>query len=370
MFEDVAIGTYEVREAPDSEQIPANDGLTCTFPAPEPNCEQHRDDHPADQNDAGNDFGNIPRGQVIVEKQTTPDGDSQAFTFDPGPGLSPTTNFALTDGGQKAFQVAPGTYSVAELAEPGWDLASINCTDPTANSAATRAPASRASTSPPARRSPASSTTAATAGSWSKSRPPPTARPTCSSSTRRPAWAPRPTSTSPTVRATASTSTRAPTRSPRSPSPAGTSPASTALIDRQLEWQHGHRRRDLQRRRRRDVTCTFNNSQDATLTIVKQATPEGTTSFDFDGTGTGVAADIDLVDDGAGPGDNDADFTFDSTQLGTKTVTENVPAGWTLDSAAARRTRHRLGRSTTASRSTSPPATTSPAPSTTRRTPS
>ena len=64
------------------------------------------------------------------------------------------------------------------------------------------------------------------------------------------------------------------------------------------------------------------------LTIVKQATPEGSTSFDFDATGTGVAADIDLVDDGAGPGDNDADFTLDSTQLGTKTVTENVPAGW------------------------------------------
>ena len=92
-----------------------------------------------------------------------------------------------------------------------------------------------------------------------------------------------------------------------------------------------------------NVICTFNDSQDATLTIVKQATPEGSTYFDFDATGTGVAADIDLVDDGAGPGDNDADFTFDSTQLGTKTVTENVPAGWDLTSATCSR-RHRQRR--------------------------
>ncbi len=36
------------------------------------------------------------------------------------------------------------------------------------------------------------------------------------------------------------------------------------------------------------ITCTFNNTQGATVTVVKQATPEGATSFDFDATGTGI----------------------------------------------------------------------------------
>ena len=87
----------------------------------------------------------------------------------------------------------------------------------------------------------------------------------------------------------------------------------------------GHRRRLGHVAAGDDVTCTFNDSEDATLTIVKQATPEGATSFDFDGTGTGVATDIDLVDDGAGPGDNDIVFTFDSTQLGAKTSPRTCP---------------------------------------------
>ena len=49
-----------------------------------------------------------------------------------------------------------------------------------------------------------------------------------------------------------------------------------------------------------DITCTFTDVKDAKLTLVKQATPEGSTSFDFDATGAGVDDDPDLVDDGAG----------------------------------------------------------------------
>ncbi len=83
------------------------------------------------------------------------------------------------------------------------------------------------------------------------------------------------------------------------------------------------------------IVCTFNDSQDATVTVVKEATPEGATSFDFDGTGTGISADFDLVDDGAGPGDNDIVFTLTAAQLaGTKTITETVPSGWSLTSVS------------------------------------
>ena len=42
------------------------------------------------------------------------------------------------------------------------------------------------------------------------------------------------------------------------------------------------------------ITCTYTNSKDATVTIVKDATPNDAQDFDFDGTGTGIAADFDL----------------------------------------------------------------------------
>ena len=82
-----------------------------------------------------------------------------------------------------------------------------------------------------------------------------------------------------------------------------------------------------------NITCTFTNTQHATLTVVKEANPEGSTSFDFDATGTGVPADIDLVDDGGGAGVGSQTFNLNASQLGTKTITETVPSGWTLSSA-------------------------------------
>ena len=81
------------------------------------------------------------------------------------------------------------------------------------------------------------------------------------------------------------------------------------------------------------ATCTFTNDKDATLTIVKQANPEGATEFNFTGSGTGVSANFALVDDGGGPGDNDVTFTFQTGAFGTKSVTETVPSGWSLVSA-------------------------------------
>ncbi len=67
-------------------------------------------------------FTNTQRGQIIVEKQTNPDGSVETFEFDSNYG----TNFFLADGQQNnSGLLAPGSYTVQELAEAGWDLSNI-----------------------------------------------------------------------------------------------------------------------------------------------------------------------------------------------------------------------------------------------------
>lgn len=69
-------------------------------------------------------------GKIIIEKQTNPDGDLQSFEFDPS---WSETNFTLADGQTLDSGILlPGTYSVSELALPGWDLASVTCSDQSA----------------------------------------------------------------------------------------------------------------------------------------------------------------------------------------------------------------------------------------------
>ena len=81
-----------------------------------------------------------------------------------------------------------------------------------------------------------------------------------------------------------------------------------------------------------EITCTFTNVQDATVRIVKEATPEGDTEFDFALTGFGDDTELTLVDNGLD--DNFADYTFSVGEFGTKTITESVPDDWTLTSAS------------------------------------
>ncbi len=67
-------------------------------------------------------------GHIIVEKQTTPDGATQLFEFDPS---WSDTNFFLTDGQTSdSGPLAAGTYSVAEVNIPStWNLTSATCDD-------------------------------------------------------------------------------------------------------------------------------------------------------------------------------------------------------------------------------------------------
>ena len=77
-------------------------------------------------------FTNRKRGKILVDKVTVPAGSSQKFTFNPSWG----SNFMLADGDAKADSgyLVPGSYSVAELTQTGWDLTSATCSDGTNNS--------------------------------------------------------------------------------------------------------------------------------------------------------------------------------------------------------------------------------------------
>lgn len=71
-------------------------------------------------------FVNTKRGEIIIEKQTNPDGSLEDFGFS----TSYSADFYLTDGQQNmSGLLEPGAYSVSELDELGWDLTSATCDD-------------------------------------------------------------------------------------------------------------------------------------------------------------------------------------------------------------------------------------------------
>ncbi len=70
--------------------------------------------------------GAIFQGNVIIEKQTVPDGSTQSFTFN---SQEAALASSLTDGGQIVAALNQGAYSVTEAATSGWTLTSIVCND-------------------------------------------------------------------------------------------------------------------------------------------------------------------------------------------------------------------------------------------------
>ena len=70
-------------------------------------------------------FTNAKRGQIIIRKETNPDGDTDVFEFNP----SWTANFFLSDGESEASPLLePNLYSVSELPAPGWTASAV-CDD-------------------------------------------------------------------------------------------------------------------------------------------------------------------------------------------------------------------------------------------------
>jgi uncharacterized repeat protein (TIGR01451 family) len=73
-------------------------------------------------------------GQIIVRKETNPDGDPKQFEFDPSYGA----NFLLSDGqSNNSGPLAPGGYDVSEIVPVGWDLTGISCGEGTESDADT-----------------------------------------------------------------------------------------------------------------------------------------------------------------------------------------------------------------------------------------
>ena len=80
------------------------------------------------------------------------------------------------------------------------------------------------------------------------------------------------------------------------------------------------------------IVCTFTNTKDATVRYTKVTDPASDPQdFTFGVTGTGMVGDI-LDTDPASAGTPSTHVeTLDASELaGTKTVTETVPAGWSL----------------------------------------
>lgn len=65
-------------------------------------------------------------GNIVVVKETDPDGDPTSFTFNPSWGES----FTLSDGqSHDSGPLVAGTYDVSETVPAGWDLTSATCSD-------------------------------------------------------------------------------------------------------------------------------------------------------------------------------------------------------------------------------------------------
>ena len=85
------------------------------------------------------------------------------------------------------------------------------------------------------------------------------------------------------------------------------------------------------------VTCTYTNTQNATITVTKDAVPDAAQDFAFTTTGTGGGslrqAAFSLDDDADATLPASRTFTFTGADAtGTKTIPETLPVtGWTLD---------------------------------------
>src|SRR5207244_275552 len=128
-------GAYSVSEA-----IPAGwvlTGLSCasrlslitftTTPPPLPSPPTRRSSDLLAANDTVTcTFTDTKRGQIVVDKVTSPSGDPTSFSFS-------TTGtayvcFTLTDAATPNAQTLnPGSYSVSEAIPAGWDLTGLSC---------------------------------------------------------------------------------------------------------------------------------------------------------------------------------------------------------------------------------------------------
>lgn len=80
-------------------------------------------------------------------------------------------------------------------------------------------------------------------------------------------------------------------------------------------------------------SCAFQNTEEGSITVVKQANPQGSTSFPFTTTGSGLSS-FNLVDDGTNDGLNSHTFTGLTPGSGYSVTEGPEPAHWDLTSAS------------------------------------
>jgi hypothetical protein len=322
VFTNVAAGDYTVREAPDADQPNSLQGMVCTDPNP---CEHAVTISQANMNSSGNDFGNFKPGSVTVKKLTNPAGGT-GFQFHPDAGLG-GPNFTLDDGQTKTFSnVVPGTYTVDELAKAGWDLSGISCddndssgsgqtaefnVDPGENVKCTFTNTQRGTVTVAKTSDPAGGTGFGFQPDAGLGGAPFTLDDGGST-----AYSVAPGSYDVSEVATPNWQL----------TNIGCSDAnSTGDVANATAHYHVGAGEN--------VVCTFTNTANASLTIVKDAVPDAAQAFGFTTTGSGMS-DFSLDDDGDNSNgvSNTKTFTFDSTAFGAKTVSEASTSGWTLSS--------------------------------------
>ncbi|MGH2697472.1 MAG: prealbumin-like fold domain-containing protein [Actinomycetota bacterium] len=126
VFADLLPGTYTVSENADPAGWQLTD-ITCVGGGPNTSDTARTASIGLDPGeDVVCTFTNTEQGTIIVAKETDPDGSTQSFEFDTDYG----PNFFLQDGqtNNSGF-LDPGTYSVSELTPSGWDVTSATCSD-------------------------------------------------------------------------------------------------------------------------------------------------------------------------------------------------------------------------------------------------
>ncbi len=81
-----------------------------------------------------------------------------------------------------------------------------------------------------------------------------------------------------------------------------------------------------------EISCTYTNAKDATLTVVKDAVPDDPQDFSFTTSGSGLG-NFSLDDDTDAALPSSKTFTIPAADFGTKTVSETATTGWTLSDA-------------------------------------
>ena len=116
--------TYDVREKPVSSQPQALDG--CSYPA---NCKYTLTFKTSDHQFSGKDFGNYKTGKLIVKKVNLGGDQADAFGFTTTGAGTSSFSLAASDAPKEFGSLKPGSYSVAETADPRYTLTNAECSD-------------------------------------------------------------------------------------------------------------------------------------------------------------------------------------------------------------------------------------------------